>query len=132
MHFVQPELTLCDSYTVFSAVSSLSHSDAQVPDNRIVGVAETPPIPVYCDTIARCCLPKDRHAFGYDHTLFNLNQTTYREHDYAVALRNALAERPFTAIIEICHNIDGATTTADSVSPKTFCARKSESGDGGY
>ena len=123
---------LCNRDAIFATTTSFSHSDAQIPYDCIVSIAETPAVAVYCNAITRCCLPKNGYAFRHDHALSDLNQPTDGEHNDAVGFGNGITERAFTAVVEVGDNVNGTATTTGRVATKTFCTWKGKGSGGSH
>ena len=124
--------SFCDRDSVFSAASAFSHANADVAHDGIIGIAEAPAVAVDCDTITGRGLAEDAHAFGYDHAVRDGDEATHGEYDYAVRLRNGIAEGARARIIEVRNNVNGTVPATDGVATEAFSAREGESrGRGG-
>jgi hypothetical protein len=118
---------LCYAGCVLASSTSPAHANADVPYDSIVGVGKGPAVAVDCDTISRCSLSKDADTLRDYNALFDLNKSADLEDDYAVGLRDRVAQGTGARVIQVGDNVYLAITAADGVFPKSFSTREGKS-----
>ena len=96
-----------DARAVLSGRTDVSHAPPQVAADDVARAREGTSVPIYCNAFAWSSLTSNVEVRGERYAGRNLYDTRDVEYDYAIWLRDCIAQRAGSGVLEVRDMVDG-------------------------
>ncbi len=111
---------------ILSRGATVTHTEADVAHDDVVGTRKRHSVAIDDDAFARGCLSCHVEILGENDARIDFNHTCHIENDDAVGLADGVAQRAGAAVVEVGHVIDASCAASRSEASPPLRLRKGQ------